>query len=500
MDNDVVVISMSGITKTFPGVKALSGVHLTLHRGEVLGLMGENGAGKSTLMNILGGIYQPDAGEIRIDGIPARLDGALDAQRHGLAFIHQELALEPYLSIAENVFLGRELRNRWGLVSRRLMEEESRPYLAMIGLDLDPSTKVYALSAGQQQMIEIAKALALRSRIIVMDEPSSSLSESEVRVLFEVVHRLRSQGIAIVFISHKMSEIFELTDNVMVLRDGEYITTLATGETNEAELVSLMVGRELDNYYHRTYNEPGEVALKVEHLTRGSRVQDCSFEVRRGEILGFYGLIGAGRSELIKAVMGIDKGAEGSVEVFSAPLRRLDPGQMLKHGVAFVPESRKTEGLFLFNTVAFNIGISVLERFIRRLRVSRKTESQIVDGAIDDLGIKTSSPEQRVQTLSGGNQQKIVLAKWLITDPEILILDEPTRGIDVGAKSDIYRTVNDLAAQGKAIVLISSEMNELINMSDRVAVMNNGRIVACLGHSDLDPDVVLSYAIGGAAA
>lgn len=500
MDNDDVIISMRGIIKEFPGLRALSGVDLELHRGEVLGLMGENGAGKSTLMNILGGILQPDSGEIRVDGELVRFDGVHASQAHGLAFIHQELALQPYLSIAENLFLGREVRSKFGLVSQREMEAEAEPYLAMIGLAVDPATKVYRLGSGQQQMIEIAKALALRSRVIVMDEPSSSLSESEVRILVDVVRLLKSQGIGIIFISHKMSEIFELTDNVMVLRDGEYIATLKTNETTEDQLVNLMVGRELGNYYHRTHNDPGEVALRVENLSRPEAVQDCSFEVRRGEVLGFYGLIGAGRSELAKAIMGLDKGATGTIQVFGETLSRPNPVAMRRHKVAFVPESRKTEGLFLFNTVSFNISITVLDRFVSRLRVDQRTESDIVDKAVADLNIKTPNSQQRVGSLSGGNQQKIVLSKWLITDPEVLILDEPTRGIDVGAKSEIYNIINNLAAKGKAVVLISSEMNEVINMSDRIAVMNQGHITAVLDRSQFDPDLILSYALGEDAA
>ncbi|MDR1711610.1 MAG: sugar ABC transporter ATP-binding protein [Propionibacteriaceae bacterium] len=492
-----VIVEMRGISKSFPGVQALDGVDLTLHEGEILGLMGENGAGKSTLMNILGGIYPPDTGTITINGRPTAFGGVEDITKRGIAFIHQELALENYLTIAENIFLGREVRNSAGLVSQRRMEEEAKQYLELIGLDFKPSTKVFRLSTGQQQMIEIARALSLHANVIVMDEPTSSLSEREVKILFDVVRSLREQGIAVIYISHKMAEIFELTDNVMVLRDGQYITTLETAKTNEDELISAMVGRELGNYYTRNFREPGEVALKAEHITRGEVVQDCSFEVRRGEILGFYGLIGAGRSELIKAMMGLDPGASGNVAVFGKPIRT-KAKDMVANRVILVPEDRKVEGLFLYNTVAFNISISMVDKFIGFLRVDHAKERQIVSDAIAELDVKTPSMNQQVRNLSGGNQQKVVLSKWLVTDPEVLIMDEPTRGIDVGAKAEIYRIMNDLVQQGKAIVLVSSEMNEVINMSDRIAVMAGGRIVKTLEREDFDPDVILAHAIGGA--
>jgi ribose transport system ATP-binding protein/inositol transport system ATP-binding protein len=489
---------MEHINKSFPGVKALEDAHLELEGGSILGLLGENGAGKSTLMNILGGIYKPDEGSIYIDETPAAINTVQDAQNLGISFIHQELALVPYLSVAENIYLGRENKNKFGMVSKTAMYKNARRFMEIVGLDMDPATRVSWLSTGQQQMVEIAKAFSLNARIVVMDEPTSSLSEKEIEILFKTARELKNRNIGIIYISHKMSEIFDLTDRVMVMRDGRYVGEKETGETNPDELIQMMVGRELKNYYVRTYNPRGEAALEVKNVTSAaSLVSDCSFTLYKGEVLGFYGLIGAGRSELMDCIMGFDEPAGGEISVFGERITRPNPLNVREHGLALIPENRKTQGLILENTVAFNTSLAVLEKFIKWLRVNRKKEMEIVNHGIESMSVKTPSVNQRVINLSGGNQQKVVLAKWLATAPKILIMDEPTRGIDVGAKAEIYRIINELAAQGIGIIMVSSELNEVINMSDRLAIMWEGGIAAILEKEDFSQDLILKYALGG---
>jgi ribose transport system ATP-binding protein/inositol transport system ATP-binding protein len=493
------LLKMEHISKTFPGVKALEDARLELEQGSILGLLGENGAGKSTLMNVLGGIYRPDEGSIHIDEKPVTINTVHDAQSLGISFIHQELALIPYLSVGENIYLGRENKNRLGLVSKNVMYKNARQYMEIVGLDMDPATRVSWLSTGQQQMVEIAKAFSLNARIVVMDEPTSSLSEKEIDILFKTARELKNRNIGIIYISHKMSEIFDLTDRVMVMRDGHYVGEKKTQETNSDELIQMMVGRELKNYYVRTYNPRNEAALEVKNVTSAvSLVNNCSFTLYKGEVLGFYGLIGAGRSELMKCIMGFDGITEGEISVFGQKITRPNPLNIRQHGLALIPENRKTQGLILENTVAFNTSIAVLEKFIRWLKVNRKKEMEIVNRGVESMAVKTPSVNQRVVNLSGGNQQKVVLAKWLATAPKILIMDEPTRGIDVGAKAEIYRTINDLAAQDIAIIMISSELNEVINMSDRLAIMWEGSIAAILDKENFSQDIILKYALGGA--
>lgn len=492
-----VLVEMRNIVKTFPGVKALTDVHLTLHSGQVLGLLGENGAGKSTLMNVLGGVFKPDNGTVRIDGEEVQLNGVLDAQDKGIAFVHQELALEPFLTVAENVFIGRELKNGVGLVSQREMVAQSKRYLEMVGLNVNPNELVNSLSMGQQQMIEIAKALSLNAKVIVLDEPTSSLSEKEVDDLFRVVRKLKAQGMGIIYISHKMSEIFDLTDQVMIMRDGTYIDTVNTAETDEDKLVRMMVGRDVENYYYRTYNDPGQVALNVHDYSCAPWRKQVSFKAHCGEVLGFYGLIGSGRSELFESIMGFRAGGQGNVEVFGKPVEgKTDPTVMHDQGLALVPEDRKTEGLFLFNNIRFNSSIASLSEFISKLRVNSRKENEIAEHAVETLNIKIPSLESKVGNLSGGNQQKVVLGKWLATSPKVLILDEPTRGIDVGAKAEIYKIINTLASNGVAVIMISSELNEVMNMSDRMAVMRGGEISAILDREEFEQDKILKYALG----
>lgn len=488
------IVKMTDISKSFPGVKALNKAQLELHKGEVLGLLGENGAGKSTLMNILGGVYKLDGGQIEIDGEQAEIHSVLDAQHKGVAFIHQEIALVPYLSVSENIFLGREIKTA-GLVDKTRMNKEAKRWLDMVGLNISPMTLVNKLSIGIQQMVEIAKACSLNMKLLIMDEPTSSLSESEVESLFKMINKLKEQNIGIIYISHKLSEIFTITDRICVMRDGEYVGTLVTRDSTETELVSMMVGRKLDNYYVRTYNTPGDPILEAQNISAGDNIKECNFEVHRGEVVGFYGLVGAGRSELLKSIMKLYPRSSGRILFKGEDISKLSTRQIQEKGMALVPENRKSEGLILSNTISFNISISVLYKFISKLRVNYKNEKKIVNEGIRSLAIKTPSREQRVGNLSGGNQQKVVLAKWLAVAPELLILDEPTRGIDVGAKAEIYKIMNDLAARGMAIVMISSEMPEMLNMCDRMYVMSEGQISGELDRAEFQQTKILQYAI-----
>lgn len=490
------LLRMENIIKTFPGVRALNNASIKIYESEIMGFMGENGAGKSTLMNVLGGIFPADSGEIYIEGKKVTINSVHDSQQLGVAFIHQELALEPYLTIAENIFLGREMRNSWGMISKEKMAEAAKPFLERVGLDVDPNQFVSHLSLGQQQMVEIAKSFSLNAKILILDEPTSSLSDKEVNILFKTIKDLRAQGLGIVFITHKMAEVFQVCDAVTVMRDGEYMGTLQSNNCTEGELISLMVGRDLGNYYVRTFNETGPVVLEAKNICAGKRVNNCSFSVKSGEILGFYGLIGAGRSELMKAVIGLDPMKSGEIFLHGELVKKPNPMYMQQNGVALVPESRKTEGLLLKNTIAFNILLPVLQTFMKNLHVDVKKESEIVKEGMESLHIKAPSAYVSCATLSGGNQQKVLLAKWLATKPKVLILDEPTRGIDVGAKAEIYTIINNLAKTGLAIILISSEMPEVINMSDRVVIMNESKITGELKKAEFSQELILKYAMG----
>ena len=489
-----VLVQMTGICKSFPGVKALDNAQLTLHKGEILGLLGENGAGKSTLMNCLGGIYKQDEGTIEVDGKTVEINSVHEAQQLGIAFIHQEIALVPFLSVAENIFLGRE-RTTGKFVDQGKMRQEARQWLDMVGLDIDPATPVNQLSIGRQQMVEIAKACSLNMKLMIMDEPTSSLSEREVESLFAMMRQLRDRGIGLIYISHKLSEIFTITDRVCVMRDGGYVGTIITPESEEADLVRMMVGRELTNYYTRDFLPKGEMLLKAENISGGKMVKDCSFEVHKGEIVGFYGLVGAGRSELLRSVMGLYPRSSGRVTFNGKDISKLSTLDIQKMGLCLVPENRKLEGLILKNTIAFNMSISVVHKFINFLHVNRKREEEIVNNGVGSLAIKTPSIQQVVGNLSGGNQQKVVIAKWLAAEPKLLIMDEPTRGVDVGAKAEIYKIMNELVKQGIGIVMISSEMPETVNMCDRMYVMSEGKIRGELDKSEFTQEAILNLAM-----
>jgi len=487
------LLEMRRIMKAFPGVVALKGVNFELRSGEVHALLGENGAGKSTLIKILGGIYQPDDGEILIEGKPVSIKSVLDARAQGISVIHQELVLVPEMTVAENIFLGREM-SRGGLVDGKSMIEEADRLLGLLDIDIEASAKVGALTTAQQQMVEITKAMSFNSRILVMDEPTSSLSGKEVDALFGNIAKLKARGVGIIYISHRMAELERVSDRVTVLRDGEYIGTVSTRETDNDALIAMMVGRKLTSYYTRTYRASDEDVLEVRGLGDGRFLKDVSFHLRKGEILGFAGLVGAGRSELVKCIFGVDRFTSGEIRIEGEPVRIASPSDAMSHGVALVPESRKAEALFLKQSVKYNISIKVLKQFIRSVFVDRKKEEAIADRYIRDMSIKAPSSAQIVGNLSGGNQQKVVIGRWLATQPKILILDEPTRGVDVGAKAEIYAIMNKLTETGVSIIMISSELPEILNMSDRVMVMAGGTITGALDRTEMTQERIMQLA------
>ncbi len=472
------LLRMTHISKSFPGVQALRDVHLEVCQGEIHALMGENGAGKSTLMKILAGVYHPDSGAIELDSQAVVIDTPRQARALGISIIHQELNLAPNLSVAENIVMGREPHRAGGWIDVRVMENEARGVLEQVGATFSPATIVSALSIAQQQLVEIAKALSEHARILVMDEPTASLSERETQKLFEIIRTLRSQNIAIIYISHRMSEVYELADRVTVLRDGQYVGTLAGEEINAEELIRRMVGRPLDDLYVHDAVEIGDVVLEVRDLTNGHGIGPASLTLRRGEIVGLAGLIGAGRTELARLIFGADRSSSGEIHIDGKLVRIKRPQDAISSGIGLVPESRKEQGLFLQMAVQENIVMNAMPSLSvggflnpRRMRLAARRQ-------VDDLSIRLASLDQPVANLSGGNQQKVVLARWLTLSPKVLLLDEPTRGVDVGAKAEIYRIMSKLAYAGVAILMISSELPEILGMSDRILVMREGKIAA----------------------
>lgn len=488
------LLEMKNIHKRFPGVHALKGVSLQLKAGEVHALLGENGAGKSTLIKVLGGIYEKDEGELAINGKPVEIKNVEQARAAGVSIIHQELVLVPYLSVTENIFLGRELKKKSGFVDRAAMRAETQKALGEFGLSLSPDAIIADLNIAQQQMVEIVKAVSFNSNIIVMDEPTSSLSDKEVEALFANIRKLTAKGIGIIYISHRMSELQEIADRVTVMRDGEYIATKEVATTSNDELVALMVGRKLDNYYTRTFNECKETVLEVKNLTN-EFVENVSFTLKKGEILGFAGLVGAGRSETMRAIFGLDKVISGSVKLEGQELVGKRAEDILNAGIGLVPEDRKNEGIFPGMAISFNMTLKVLKEFIRGVHVNSAKEREIVDQYFKGLSVKAPGPETAIGSLSGGNQQKVVIGSWLASKPKVLILDEPTRGIDVGSKSEIYTIMNDLAKRGVSIIMVSSELPEILNMSDRVIVMRSGRISGELSKEEATQERIMQYAV-----
>ncbi len=495
------LLSVRHAGKRFPGVRALHDVDLTLHTGEVLAVIGENGAGKSTLMKILAGVQMPDEGEVRLNGAPVVIDSVHTALEHGIALIHQELNLSGNLDVGANIFLGREPR-RFGLIDKPRIREESRRVLDLVGLDVSPDTIAGTLSLGRQQLVEIAKALSVDARVLIMDEPTSSLSQGEAERLFEVIRDLRSRGVSLIYISHRLGEVQELADRVCVLRDGENAGELSRDEITHDAMVRLMVGRDVSQFYARRPHTAGDVLLEADRLrTPAYPEQELSFQVRAGEIVGIAGLVGAGRTELLRTLFGIDVAAGGEVRVAGRPVTLKHSRDAIDVGLALVPEDRKAEGLVTEMSVRANISLAGLRRNrVLGLFRSAGAEQRDSEEMIGQLNIKTPSVEQIVRFLSGGNQQKVVLGKWLSMSPRVLLLDEPTRGIDVGAKQEIYTLMETLAEQGVAVLFVSSEMEEILGMSDRLLVMHEGRITGELSRDQLSEQAVMHLATGEVSA
>ncbi|MFE2604577.1 sugar ABC transporter ATP-binding protein [Streptomyces mirabilis] len=497
MSNQDELLRIEGIRKTFPGVVALDSVDFDLRRGEVHVLLGENGAGKSTLIKMLSGAYQPDSGRVLVDGEEVRIHGAQDSERLGIATIYQEFNLVPDLTVAENIFLGRQPR-RYGLIDRKRMEAEAAELLERVGVSVSPRARVRELGIARLQMVEIAKALSLNARVLIMDEPTAVLTSEEVEKLFSIVRRLREDGVGIVFITHHLEEIAALGDRVTVIRDGKSVGQVPAS-TTEDELVRLMVGRSIEQQYPRVRaagdDGSGTALLTVEGLTRDGVFHDVSFEVRAGEVVGIAGLVGAGRTEVVRAVFGADPYDKGTVKVAGSALRRHDVNASMAAGIGLIPEDRKGQGLLLDASVEENLGLVTMRAATHGGLVDLKGQRAAAARIAEQLGVRMAGLGQHVRTLSGGNQQKVVIGKWLLADTKVLILDEPTRGIDVGAKVEIYQLVNELTAAGAAVLMISSDLPEVLGMSDRVLVMAQGRIAGELSADEATQDSVMALAV-----
>ena len=490
------LLEVRGLCKQFPGVRALHEVALELHQGEVLALIGENGAGKSTLMKILAGVQPADSGEYLIESEPVRFQNVRDAMAAGVALIHQELNLAANLDLAANIFLGRE-PNQFGFFQNRNIHNEAAKFLKRVGLDLPTDTLVGNLPIGKQQLVEIAKALSCDARVLIMDEPTSSLSQTETETLFEVVHDLRRQGISIIYISHRLGEVKELADRVTVFRDGENAGDLAKDEISHDAMVRLMVGRDLSEFYDRQIHSPGKVVLDVEQIRTPEHPNtEVSLKIHAGEIVGIAGLVGAGRTELLQTLFGVTPALGGTIRMNGELIRPQSPRDAIAAGMALAPEDRKLHGLVLPMTVRENASLASLKRDQNKGLLNFSAEEAVAEEAVEQLQIKTPHLDQVTRFLSGGNQQKIVLGKWLALTPQLLMLDEPTRGIDVGAKREIYRLMEKLAGDGMAILFVSSEMEEVLGMADRALVMHEGRIAGELARNELSEQAIMQLATG----
>lgn len=494
-------LELKGICKSFPGVKALDNVQLSLRPGTVHALMGENGAGKSTLMKCLFGIYKMDAGEVYMDGQKITINNPDEAMKYGIAMVHQELQPVPARTVAENLYLGRFPTKNVGplkVIDHKKMYEDTAYWLKEVKMDFDPKALLGSLSIGQMQSVEIAKAVSHNAKVVIFDEPTSSLSDNEVEALFRIMNDLRDKGVAMVYISHKMDEIKRIADDITIMRDGTYVGTWPAAELTTDQIIAKMVGRELTNVYPPRKNKPGEVIMEVKGLSsiHEKSFQDVSFTLRKGEILGFGGLVGAQRTELLEGIFGIRGITSGEIIVNGQKVNIKKPADAMKAGIGLITEDRRGNGIFGCLSIKDNVGVSIYNKYLQAgFVLNHKKINKVVDDSIKMLSIKTPSMQEHIANLSGGNQQKVIVARWLANDPDILIMDEPTRGIDVGAKHEIYEIMNDLAAQGKAIIMISSEMAELLGMSDRVYVMCNGKMRGEITASeDMTQAKVMSYA------
>jgi rhamnose transport system ATP-binding protein len=488
------ILRMTNISKSFSGVHALRGVQFDLYPGEVHALLGENGAGKSTLVKVMTGVHQPDSGEIYLNGAQVHFGDARQSRQAGIAAIYQELSLFPDLDVAENIFAGRQPTKAGGRIDWRKLYQQADQLLASLGVQLNLKQKARSLSIAQQQMVEIARALSVNARILIMDEPTSSLTLNEVAELFRIVRRLRKEGTAIVFISHRLEELFELADRVTVLRDGNYVDTRPMKEVTRDDLIRMMVGRTITNMFPKQDVQAGEVVLKVENLTCSGLFQNISFELHKGEILGMAGLIGAGRTDVARAIFGVEPPDSGTIQLKGKKIRITSPQQAIALGLAYVPEDRQLHGLIPPMNITENISLPILPEYTRRGWLRNKRERSATFNAARQMEVRANNIFQKARELSGGNQQKVVLAKWLSTKPRILILDEPTRGIDVGTKAVIHALMSKLASEGMAILMISSELPEILGMSDRIIVMHEGRMTASFNRAEATQEKIISAA------
>lgn len=489
-------IEMTAISKSFGSNKVLEKIDLVLHSGQVHALMGENGAGKSTLMNILTGLFPASSGTIVIDGVEKQFSNPQEAEAFGISFIHQEMNTWPDMTVLDNLFLGREIKGAFGLLDQKAMKEKAKRAFDRLGISIPLDLPIGSLSVGQQQMIEIAKSLLSEVSLLVMDEPTAALTDRETESLFQMIASLKKEGVGIVYISHRMEEIFRVTDLITVMRDGIVVDTKPTAETNPAELVKKMVGRDIDDYYPAKAAELGELVFEVDNLS-GECFKDISFQVRRGEILGFSGLMGAGRTEVMRAIFGLNKRTAGRIRLNGQDIQVTNPVQAIRAGIGFLTEDRKEEGLILDFSIKDNMTLPSHKDFSKNGFFDDKTSRDFVQKMIDRLRIKSGRPEMVVGNLSGGNQQKVVLAKWIGIAPKVLILDEPTRGVDVGAKREIYQLMNELAERGVPILLVSSDLPEVLGVSDRIVVMHEGRITGELSRGEATQEKVMQLATGG---
>lgn len=493
--NSEYLLAAEGVRKEFPGVVALDDVTFRLKRGSVHALMGENGAGKSTLMKILAGIYHPDRGSVKLKGVEIQLQSPLDALENGIAMIHQELNLMAPMTVAENIWIRREPLTRLGFVDHKEMNRKTAELFNRLNIAIHPQTKVGELSVANRQMVEIAKAVSYESDVLIMDEPTSALTEREVAHLFEIIRGLRDQGIGIVYITHKMNELFEIADEFSVFRDGKYIGTHASSDVTRDDIIRMMVGREITQMFPKEDVPLGEVVLSVKNLTLDGVFRDVSFEVRAGEILGVAGLVGSGRSNVAESLFGVTPASSGTIEIDGKPVRIDSPTEAIRHRMAFLTEDRKETGCLLILNVLENMQLAVLQdKFVRNGFVEQGALSAQCEDMCRKLRVKTPDMNERIENLSGGNQQKVLIGRWMLTNPRILILDEPTRGIDVGAKAEIHRLVTEMTRNGVAVIMISSEMPEVLGMSDRIMVMHEGRVTGFLDRAEATQIKVMDLA------
>lgn len=490
------VLALEHVNKSFPGVKALSDVSLNIYRGEVHALCGENGAGKSTLMKILSGAYKKDSGTIRLDGHEVTIESTKASEKMGISIIYQELNQVNGLTVAENIFLGRQPRKN-GRILWKKMYDDAAKLLERLQIHLDVKEKTGRLTIAQRQLVEIAKAVSMDARVVIMDEPTSSLTSAETEILFAIIKTLKEAGTAVIFITHRMDEIYQICDRLSVLRDGCYVGSGLISEISRAELIKMMIGRELKQQYPERFVDIGDEILRVEDLADGKQIQNISFSLKKGEVLGFAGLVGAGRTETMRMLFGIDKKEKGKIFINNREVRIQNPMDSIRYKIGFVTENRKEEGLLLNMSCSFNTTLAALEKLKNHGALSLGREKEIAEEYVNKLRIVTPSVSQKAGLLSGGNQQKVVLAKWLFTDCDIVILDEPTRGIDVGAKREIYEIINQLAADGKGVIVVSSEMEEVMGICDRILVMREGRISGEIQRDAFSQQKISEYAIGG---